>query len=130
MKHLLTLLAIALVCFSCGGSSPEEKAAEAAKGYYDRLAAGFPEDFLEGRAVVDSLPADYCEQLVAVYRKYMADVEVKHGGISEVRISPQVGRRDSTLQLTYAFLLLCFADSTQEEIVVPMVEKDGEWYMK
>ena len=53
-----------------------------------------------------------------------------HGGISEVRISPNVGRRDTTLQLTYAFLLLCFADSTQEEIVVPMVEKDGQWYMK
>ena len=130
MKHLLTLLAIVLACSACGGPSPEEKAAEAAKGYYDRLAAGFPEDFLEGRATVDSLPTDYCEQMVAVYRKYMADVEEKHGGISEVRISPNVGRRDTTLQLTYAFLLLCFADSTQEEIVVPMVEKDGEWYMK
>ena len=130
MKHLLTLLAVVLACFACKGPSPEEKAAEAAKGYYDRLAAGFPEDFLEGRAAVDSLPADYCEQLVVAYRKYMADIEEKHGGISEVRISPNVGRRDSTLQLTYAFLLLCFADSTQEEIVVPMVEKDGEWYMK
>lgn len=130
MKHLLTLLAVVLACSACGGASPEERAAEAAKAYYDRLAAGFPEDFLEGRAAVDSLPTDYCEQMVAVYRKYMADISEKYGGIREVRISPNIGRRDSTLQLTYAFLLLCFADSTQEEITVPMVEKDGEWYMK
>jgi len=26
--------------------------------------------------------------------------------------------------------MLCFGDSTNEEIVVPMIERDGRWYMR
>ena len=37
---------------------------------------------------------------------------------------------DQWQQVVYAFLLLQFRDSTQEEIVVPMVERDGEWVLK
>ena len=51
-------------------------------------------------------------------------------GLSAVEISPNVGRQDTTLHLIYAFLLLCYGDSTQEEITVPMVHHDGRWLMK
>ena len=115
---------------SCTSVSPEQRAAEAALSYYHDLTNDRVEDFLEGKAGVDKLPADYCDQLLETYRKYMADIEEKHGGIHEVQISPNVGRCDSTLHLTYAFLLLCFNDSTQEEVVVPMVEENGSWKMK
>jgi hypothetical protein len=37
---------------------------------------------------------------------------------------------DSTLQLMQVFLLVNYADSMQEEIVVPMVERNGKWKMK
>ena len=57
-------------------------------------------------------------------------MESQHGGLQSVAISSNVGRSDSTLRLTYAFLLLSFRDSTQEEISVPMVERNGEWLMK
>ena len=124
-----SLLLFPLLC-ACSTATPEQQAAEAAKAYYERLAAGSTVDFLEGKADIDSLPTALCEQLVAVHQKYLADVKRKHGGIQDVRISPNIGRRDTTLQLTYAFLMLCFADSTQEEVVVPMVEANGEWKMK
>ena len=37
---------------------------------------------------------------------------------------------DSTQQYVQVFLNLNYADSTQEEIVVAMVERAGEWKMK
>jgi hypothetical protein len=27
-------------------------------------------------------------------------------------------------------LMLCYGDSTTEEVVVPMIERDGRWMMK
>ena len=119
-----------LFLFSCASTSPEQEAAEAAKTYYERLANGYAEGFLEGKANVDRLPTAYCEQLLTSVKQYQQDMQLKHGGLHEVRISPNVGKTDSTLHLTYAFLMLCFGDSTQEEVVVPMVQADGEWWMK
>ena len=127
---LLFLIFYLLFSAACSSTPPEQLAAESAKAYYDQLVEGYVEGFLEGKADIDSLSADYCEQLVAVHKQYLADVQRKHNGFHEVRISPNVARRDSTLQLTHAFLILCFGDSTQEEITVPMVEVNGEWKMK
>ena len=115
---------------ACSSVTPEQRAAEAAQSYYQDLMNDRVETFLEGRAGVDILPADYCDQLLEAYQHYVAEIKEKHGGVREIQISPNVGRRDSTLQLTYAFLVLCFNDSTQEEVVVPMVEEDGTWRMK
>ena len=36
----------------------------------------------------------------------------------------------STLHYTSVLLMLCYGDSTTEEVVVPMVERDGRWMMK
>ena len=33
-------------------------------------------------------------------------------------------------KVTNVFLVLCFGDSVNEEIVVPMVERQGRWRMK
>ena len=91
---------------------------------------GFPDGFLEGKAGYDSLPADYRQQLMKANEQYLQDIQQHHEGLHAVAISPNVGRRDSTLHLVYAFLLLSYNDSTQEEITVPMVEVDGKWKMR
>ena len=116
--------------------SPEWKAANEAKDYYDCLTEDDVKGFMKGKADVDSLPALYREQLQKAVEQYLSDVKAKHGGLSSVRVSEEhysdnsEACRDTTLQLTYAFLILCFSDSTQEEIMVPMVERDGQWLMK
>jgi len=130
MKKTIVAVLLAAILGACSKPSPEQQAAEAAQQYYQLLANGDVVRFLEGKIASDTLPGDYCEQLLAVYRQYLSDVNEKHGGISQVAISPNVGRADSTLQLTYTFLLLHFRDSTQEEITVPMVEHDGLWRMR
>ena len=118
------------VLLACSGTSPEEAAARAAKSYYDHLVEGYAEGFLEGKAGIDSLPDAYCEQLLQACHQYMDDITRKHAGLREVLVSDNIGRRDTSLNLTYAFLLLCYSDSTQEEVAVPMVEADGVWKMK
>ena len=110
--------------------SPEQQAAEAAQSYYQRLLDGYPDGFLAGKANYDQLPGDYRQQLVKANEQYVKDIQQKHDGLKSVAISPNVGRIDSTLHVAYAFLLLSYGDSTQEEIVVPMVHVDGDWKMK
>ncbi len=129
MRNLLYVFLV-LLTIGCSSEQPEKAAAEAAKSFYERLVQGFPEGFLEGKLGVDSLPTAYCEQLIEVYRQYLSDVQEKHRGIQQVSVSPNVGHRDTTLHVVYAFLLLSYNDSTQEEISVPMVERNGQWLMK
>ncbi len=114
----------------CQEVSLEQQAAEAAQGYYQRLLDGYPDGFLAGKAAYDEMPSDYRDQLVKANEQYMKDMQQKHNGLCSVAISSNVGRSDSTLHVVYAFLLLSYGDSTKEEVIVPMVQVDGEWKMR
>ena len=128
MKDLLWAIVALLIVVACSGTTPEEMASLAAKGYYDHLIHGEYEQFLEGKNGADSLPDDYREQLLTSYRQFMAQQEHAHHGIREVRISR--ASTDTLRHLTSVFLVLCYGDSINEEIVVPMVEHDKGWRMK
>ena len=126
MKKLVIL---ALLVTACGSPSKEELASLAAKGYYDHLIHGEYEQFYEGMDQrVYTSQADYRSQMLDNLRQFMARQEQEHRGILEVRVSNAV--TDTTQQLTNVFLVLCFGDSTNEEVVVPMVERQGAWRMK
>ena len=128
MKDLLWAIVALLIVVACSGATPEEMASLAAKGYYDHLIHGEYEQFLEGKNGADSLPDDYREQLLTSYRQFMAQQEHADHGIREVRISR--ASTDTLRHLTSVFLVLCYGDSINEEIVVPMVEHDKGWRMK
>ena len=107
----------------------------AAKGYYDHLIHGEYEQFYEGldhRTLSDgttlSTDSAYRSQMLDNLRQFMARQAQEHRGVLEVRVSNAT--TDTVQQLTNVFLVLCFADSTNEEIVVPMVERHGAWRMK
>ena len=126
MKKLVIL---ALLVTACGSPSKEELASLAAKGYYDHLIHGEYEQFYEGMDQREfTSQADYRSQMLDNLRQFMARQEQEHRGILEVRVSNAV--TDTTQQLTNVFLVLCFGDSTNEEVVVPMVERQGAWRMK
>ena len=109
--------------------SSEEMASLAAKGYYEHLIHGEYEQYLEGKDGLDrQATEDYWNQLLDNCNQFVRQQETAHRGISEVRV---VSAKNDTLQkYTNVFLVLCFGDSTNEEIVVPMVERDGRWKMK
>lgn len=131
MRRLVYLFLVIIIIgvASCGGNlTPEEMASLAAKGYYEHLAAGEYDAYLQGVAGCDSAPEDYVAQLRLGAQRYVQRCHQLHHGISEVRVSSV--KPDSTLSCTQVFLLLLFADSTREEICVPMVEQNGKWRMR
>jgi hypothetical protein len=109
--------------------TPEEQASLAAKGYYEHLIHGEYEQFLQGKAGLNKhSEEEYWNQLRDNCHQFMHQQEETHRGIYEVRV---VNAKTDTLQkYTNVFIMLCFGDSTNEEIVVPMVERDGRWYMR
>lgn len=142
MKHIITMIThlkakhLSVLCLLClwpltachEEPNPDDLALQAAKGYYDELLAGNYEAFLNGKATADSMPQNYRNQMILVYRNYMEEQKENHGGLHQV-IAVRA-QRDTTLHFTHAFLLLHFADSTKEEINIPMVEVKGQWKMK
>ena len=133
MKYKPLVLALSALLFTASCSqkelTPEEAASQAAQKYYNRLMAGDYEAFLAGRIATDSLPDDYRQQFLEGYRRYHALLQKTHGGIAGVTVSN--ARHDSAQNLMQTFLLLSFNDSTQEEIVVPMVQdSNGTWRLK
>ena len=128
MKYLPAFILTMLLCMACANPSPEEMASLAAKSYYMHLVNGEYEAFLDGKDGADSLPDGYREQLLTSYRQFMAQQNRDHHGILDIRISN--ASTDTTLKYTNVLLVLCFGDSVNEEIVVPMVERNGSWRMK
>ena len=127
-KSLIILISLFLILLtSCSSTPPEQQAAESAKACYDLLVEDDAVRFLECKAGSDSLPADLGEQLLAAVRQYQHDIKQKHGGLSEVRIADDQSAFSTSQQ---SMLILCYADSTQEAIAVPMVERDGQWHVK
>ena len=116
-----------VVLLSACSTTPEQQAAESAKACYELLIEDDAVRFLECKAGIDSLSADYGEQLLEAVRQYQRDIKQKHGGLREVRISDDQSAFNTSQLST---LILCYTDSTQEAIVVPMVERDGQWVMK
>ena len=114
---------------SCGNPTAEEMASLAAKGYYEHLIHGEYEKFLQGKDGLNKhSEVDYWNQLRDNCHQFVHQQEQAHRGIYEVRV---VNAKTDTLQkYTNVFMMLCFGDSTNEEIVVPMVERDGRWYMR
>ena len=134
MRKLAVIVLLAVLA-ACGSATKEELASLAAKGYYDHLIHGEYEQFYEGldqRTLPDgtalSDEAAYRNQMLDNLRQFMARQTQEHRGVLEVRVSNAT--TDTVQQLTNVFLVLCFADSTNEEIVVPMVERQGTWRMK
>ncbi len=120
---------LGILGMSCGNPTAEEMASLAAKGYYEHLIHGEYEQFLQGKAGLNKhSEEEYWNQLRDNCHQFVHQQEQAHRGIYEVRV---VNAKTDTLQkYTNVFMMLCFGDSTNEEIVVPMVERDGRWYMR
>ncbi len=123
--------AFALLCLaSCKPEDrkPEEVALQTAKVYYDYLLQGDYNSFVEGTLQGDTVPADYRQQLLLNMQMFVEKQRREHQGI--VRIEPLRAVADTATHTASAFLSVHYADSVREEIVVPMVEKGGIWYLR
>ena len=128
LARIVPLGAVALLLSCSGAGKADFAAANAAKGYYDMLLDGKPDQFVEGMNMPERIPDSYRVQLVANAKMYMGQQQEEHQGIKRVEVVNCVN--DSAGTGAQAFLMLCYGDSTVEEVVVPMVKRDGKWLMK
>ena len=120
--------ALALLAACKDEPKPGQLAAKAAEEAYGHLIGGRYADYLGFVAGADSLPADYREQLLANAKQFVAGQEEEHGGIDSVRALRAVA--DTAARRASVYLLLCFGDSTKEEVLVPMVGGPERWQLK
>ena len=124
----LALLLLALLVACSKELTPTEQAMEAVKENYTNLFDGRYEAFLKGRVGIDSIPDSYRGELLTSYKQFVIQQKQAHGGINSFVVTN--AKADSTLNIMQVFLTINYADSMKEEIVVPMVEHNGEWKMK
>lgn len=138
MRKLLILIPLCalLLVFSCSEEAKDDGAVRAAKEYYDSLVAGNSAWFVRGMYLPDTIPDGYREQLEDNAKMFVARMNEEHHGIHEVRIANCVNDTltfdggKTSVRTANAFLVLCFGDSLNEEIVVPMIENKGRWLMR
>jgi hypothetical protein len=130
-RILFFLLAVALL-FACSGkySGPTaaQLAAQAAQNYYTQLLRGDYEAFVAGRYQPHAIPDNYREQLVANAKMFIGQQKDDHQGV--VKAQAVDAQADTTHHVANVFINLIYGDKTTEEVVVPMVERKGVWYMR
>ncbi len=131
MARRLTFLLVVMasvVMAGCAGESTTEKVAATAKHYYDCLLDGRYDDYVAGIDGTDSIPGSYREQLRDNAKMFLARQRQLHGGIVSFAISDAAVDEDS--HMANVFLVVNYADSVSEQIVVPLVERGGAWKMR
>lgn len=136
IKHLhyllLTPLFVLLFLSSCKPLSEADKIKEEAKNMvekgYEALLDGRYDQFLALQNGSEELPADYREQLIASYKQSMALQQEEHRGITSFHVSDV--HIDSLQNLVEVFVVVNYADSIQEEFLVPVVKSGETWKMK
>lgn len=119
---------MALVACSSEGDDPGVRAGQVAKAYYDALLKGDCGQYVDGFYQPDSIPAGYREQLLANAKMFVRQQQDEHRGMKAVRVV--TAKADTARHVASVFLSVAYGDSTSEEIVVPMVEHGGVWYLK
>lgn len=126
---VITFCFILAAVISCSRDKKVDfAAAHAAKDYYELLVKEKYDEFVNGMNMPEQIPDSYRQQLVDNVRMFVGEQNQEHGGIREVRVVNCVN--DSVQPTANAFLMLCFGDSTIEEVVVPMIKHEGKWLMK
>ncbi len=116
---------------SCTGKKEPQQseiAARTAKIYYNHLLKGEYEQFLEGRFSPQNTPASYRKQMIEVYKTFVSRQDSLHKGIDSVTIND--AKYSAKHKTANVFLTLHFGDATHEEVLVPMILKQGTWYMR
>lgn len=120
---------LVLMLLSCSSKTSHEDAAGKAAGeYYKDLIDGRYDDYVAGMQNTDSIPETYREQLVTMAKQFAANQKEERGGMKSAKVVTTV--MDTTHTVADVYLEISYGDSASEEVVMPLVLKNGKWKMK
>ena len=126
---LLLLSVLALCLASCKQEpAPAEVAAQTAKAYYDHLLQGRYADYVDGTYRPDSIPDSYRQQLIDNAKMFVWQMKTEHQGMKSVAINGAT--YDEKTQSANVYLVIVFLNGESEQIVVPMLFRNGLWLMR
>jgi len=129
MRRFLILFAIVITMLSsCSRKTPEDAVGKAAEKYYNYLIEGKYEEYVAAMDNTESIPEGYRQQLITMTRQFIALQKEERGGLKSVKKVNSVIDKSNTK--ADVFLEVCYGNSASEEVLVPMVLKDGKWKMK
>lgn len=131
MRSLIVAATAVMLLLSCGGKKEDnqtEVAGNAAKQYYSYLLAGDCESFVDGTCHKDSIRSEYRMQLIENARMFIAQQQKEHQGIKSVEVKHV--DIDTLRTNANVFLVLTYGDKSTEQVLMPMVNSGGLWYMK
>lgn len=115
-----------LAFVACNNSSRDDAASKAAVAYYQCLIDGKYEEFVDGIAYSDSMTECYRSQMVDMMAQHAAiEKELRGGMVSVKAVSDTIVENAASV-----FLEVTYADSTCEEISVPMTLCGEDWKMQ
>ncbi len=125
----IIMFAICLLVAACKKEiNHEEIAANAAQQYYSYLMNGDYEAFVDGTYRADTIRPAYRQQLLDNMKMFVAQQQEEHQGIKSFTVKRV--ELDSLITKADVFLILTYGDSCKEEVLLPMVQHEGLWYLR
>lgn len=123
---LVACIVILVSCHNDGLSRDQRQARRAAERCYKYLRQGKYNKFVDEIAYADQMSPEYRRQMEDLVHESAAREEKAHG---EMLSATAVGDTLSG-DRAHIYLQVIYADSTSEEIGLPMVCVDGDWKMQ
>ena len=130
MKKIIVFGCILLSLFGCKHifNDPAKPVGKAALHDYQQLLDGNYAAFVDATYRPDSLPSTYRSQLVLNAKMFIEQQQNEHNGLKSVVVAHAT--IDEAQHTGNAFLTFTYGDGSSEQVVVPMVEHDGVWYLR
>lgn len=133
--RVASIVAIAICLAACSGAKAEEEhdtcvllEADVEAMYYNYIRGDYAA-YVSLMESLDDKPEGYRKQMVDLMKQRHRQQEVDHNGgpmachVKDLKI-------DHTGQYCEAYIVVNFKDSTEEEILLPLVLKDEKWRLK
>lgn len=126
--YIIGVTVLALLAGCDKGPQPADVAAQAGKAYYGQLLQGDVDAYVAGIDGAANAPADYRRMLADNARQFLHRQDSLRNGIQSVETdSASFSDRDSTARV---FLRLTYGDGSHERVLLPMLCRNGLWYMR
>ncbi len=128
-RQVVFFAVIALFLFSC---RKEIKTEDVVKGVAEQYCAyllnGDYGAYVDATYRTETLGEDERTELIDNLKMFAAQQQKERQGITKAEVSKvEVSDGDDTADV---FLLITYGDSTQEQVLQPMVKRGGLWYLR